>query len=88
MYLSLCMVINGNNVHGFYSSFPGKHLIIFYIVIFFQYIEIHAGSTLFKNLKTVKCSKSRLETFQIFFILITEGNTFRQQQQQNVVFKK
>ena len=66
MYLSLCMVIIGNDVHSIYSYFSGKHKFILHITGFFNiYIEILADSNLYKCLKAIKCSESRVETLQI-----------------------
>ena len=68
MYFSLCIVIIGNGVHSICSSFSGKHQIILYIKGFFfnVYTEILADSNLCTCLKAIKCSESRLETFQNF----------------------
>ena len=44
---------------------------LFYILLLFcLYIEILAVSTLFKCLRAIKCSESRVETLQIFRVVV------------------
>ena len=69
MYLSLCIVLIWNNMHSTYSSFAGKHWIILQIIFLCcccLYIKILADSNLYRCLREIKCSKSRMETLLIF----------------------
>ena len=71
MYISLCMVIIRNYVHGVYSSFLENIKLLFKlrVVYIHIYIVILAGSNLSKCLKAIKCSKSRVGDTPDFFYL-------------------
>ena len=70
MYLLLCIVIIGNDVHRFIVLFFLENIKLFSILRGFLkciFIEILADSNFCKCLKTVNCSESRVETHQIFY---------------------
>ena len=90
MYLLLCTVITGNDVRSIYIFYFWKTLNYFiYYIFYILYIEILADSYLCKCLKAIKCSESRVETLQIFFLTfrgcrLNDNNKFNQRKDENI----